>query len=262
MKAIVAHSRFTFGSRTLDTAQKERVAATARKTLGTLVGELLGTYLVVDEVAAEAGAETDAPEGEMWIEARFSFSPPAEDLVRIEAGLRELVVLRNDLVHHFLDQHDVWSPDGCRAAQEALVAAYDRIFLHHQELQTWGRILNEARRQHAEILGSDESREFIVYGIAPDGTVHWQLAGIVRALKEAASELTVEGWTSVEAAGQWIAERYPEVLPAKYGCRSWRQVIHESGLFDLCYMDRGGQRAAWYRLKQVSGKAGNLPATS
>ena len=262
LKAIVAHTRFSFGSRTLDTAQKERVAATARKTLGTLVGELLGSYLVADEIAAQASAEDDAPEEEMWIEARFCFSLTAEDLARIEHGLRELVLLRNDLVHHFIDQHDVWSPDGCRAAQDVLVAAYDRIVLHYQELQTWAKSLDEGLRQHREFLGSHVSRDFIVYGIAPDGTVHWPDSGIVKALREEASELTVEGWTSVESAGRWIAERYPALLPAKYRCRSWRQVVHESGLFDLCYMDRGGRRAAWYRVKQVSGKAGNRPATS
>lgn len=52
--------------------------------------------------------------------------------------------------------------------------------------------------------------------------------------------------------GRWIAERHPDQLPAKYGCSSWRQVVHESRLFELRYREVDGQRAAWYRAKQDS----------
>ena len=76
-------------------------------------------------------------------------------------------------------------------------------------------------------------------------------ASPARALREAAAELAVEGWTPVASAGRWIVERLPEHLPAKYGCSSWRQVVHESRLFELRYRDVGGQRAAWYRPKQA-----------
>ncbi|WP_329957955.1 OST-HTH/LOTUS domain-containing protein [Stenotrophomonas sp. 232] len=90
----------------------------------------------------------------------------------------------------------------------------------------------------------------MIHGIAPDGSVDWPSAGIVRALRDAAAELAIDGWTPVASAGRWIAERLPEHLPAKYGCSSWRQVVHESRLFELRYRDVGGQRAAWYRAKQ------------
>ena len=49
----------------------------------------------------------------------------------------------------------------------------------------------------------------------------------------------------------WIAERHPEQLPGKYGCSSWRQVVHESRLFELRYRDVDGRRAAWYRPKDA-----------
>lgn len=79
--------------------------------------------------------------------------------------------------------------------------------------------------------------------------MHWPAAGIVRALREAASELAVDGWTPVAAASRWIMERSPDQQPNKYGCASWRQVLHESRLFELRYRDVDGERAAWYRVR-------------
>ena len=70
-------------------------------------------------------------------------------------------------------------------------------------------------------------------------------------LREAAAQLAVEGWTPIAAAGRWIADQRPEQLPAKYGCISWRQVVHECRLFELRYREVEGQRAAWYRPREA-----------
>lgn len=43
---------------------------------------------------------------------------------------------------------------------------------------------------------------------------------------------------------------HAEQLPAKYGCNSWRQVVHDCRLFELRYRDVDGQRAAWYRARE------------
>src|SRR5690606_17157327 len=91
----------------------------------------------------------------------------------------------------------------------------------------WAEHMDQARRLAAEFVQSDVFHDLVVNGIAPDGTVDWPAAGIVRALREAAAQLAVEGWTPIAAAGRWIADRHPEQLPAKYGCSSWRQVVHE-----------------------------------
>ncbi len=74
-----------------------------------------------------------------------------------------------------------------------------------------------------------------------------RLLKIVRALREAARELGRDGWTRVANAGYGIASRYPVQTPAHYRCRSWRQVLHESGLFDLRRRKIDGPRSAWYR---------------
>ena len=249
MKAIVAHHEISAAGSPLASDQEQRIADAASKTLGTLVGTLLGSYVTTDEV--EAASESDARDDIISFKVKMNLRMSAEDYDRTQTELKELVLLRNNLVHHFIDQHDLWGLDGCRGAHDTLTAAYVRIDQHFEQLRGWAEHMDQARRLAAEFAQSDTFHDLVIHGIAPDGSVDWPAAGIVRALREAAAELAVEGWTPVASAGRWIVERLPEHVPAKYGCSSWRQVVHESRLFELRYRDVGGQRAAWYRAKQT-----------
>lgn len=248
MKAIVAHHEIFGPAHALESIQAKRIADTAGKTLGTLVGTFLGSYVTTDEDAETP--ITDAPTDAISLGMRTHLRISEEDYVRTQDDLKELVLLRNNLVHHFIEQHDLWSLDGCHSAQDALASAYNRVDQRYEQLRGWAEHMDQARRLAAEFVQSNTFRDLVVNGIAPDGSVDWSAAGIVRALREAATDLAVEGWTPVAMAGRWIAEKQPEQLPAKYGCSSWRQVVHESHLFDLRYREVNGQRAAWYRVKR------------
>ncbi|MCX2865177.1 OST-HTH/LOTUS domain-containing protein [Paucibacter sp. PLA-PC-4] len=81
-------------------------------------------------------------------------------------------------------------------------------------------------------------------------------AGCVSALREAALALAVDGWASVDAAADWISAQHPDQTPEKYGCRTWRQVIHESRRFDLRYRDEDGPKKVWYQERNKAQKAG------
>jgi hypothetical protein len=251
IKAIVAHHEIAGPVHALESIRAARIADTASKTLGTLVGQLIGSYVVTDEGDTRADVSVNAPEGVISFGMRMHLSISAEDYVRTENDLKELVLLRNNLVHHFIDQHDLWSQDGCHGAHDALLVAYSRIDQHFEQLRGWAEHMDQARQLAAEFVQSDVFHDLVVNGIAPDGTVDWPASGIVRALREAAGDIAVEGWAPVAMAGRWIVERHPEQLPAKYGCSSWRQVVHESRLFDLRYREVDGQRAAWYRDKKA-----------
>lgn len=250
IKAIVAHHDISGPVHSVEAEIASRVATTARKTLGTLVGELLGSYLVNDEINNPAMATTDSAEGDSSISMKMGLRLSDAEFAQIESDLKELVLLRNNLVHHFIEQHDLWSLDGCRGAHDALVADCNRIGQHYEQLREWAEDMDHARRRLVEFYESDDGKEWMVNGIAPDGTVHWPAAGIVSALREAAGELAVDGWAPVDEASRWIAERRPEQTPKKYGCSSWRQVVHESLLFDLKYFEVDGVCAAWYRKKK------------
>jgi hypothetical protein len=250
MKAIVAHHDISGPAHSLEAIRVARIEDAATKTLGTLVGQLFGSYVVTDgEEAVEQDA--DLPTDVISFRTRMQLCLSAEDYATTQADLRELVSMRNSLVHHFIDRHDLWTVAGCLAAQDALTSAYARIDQHFEQLRGWAEHMDQARRLAAEFVQSDVFHDLVVNGIAPDGTVDWPAAGIVRALREAAAQLAVEGWTPVAVAGRWIADRSPEQLPAKYGCSSWRQVVHECRLFELRYREVDGQRAAWYRAREA-----------
>ncbi|MBK5962938.1 hypothetical protein CCR95_02230 [Thiocystis minor] len=249
MKAIVAHSDLSGPAHALEEIRAARVDEAFTKTLGTLVGRLFGSCIVAEGANTAADATANEPEDVPHIAMRMQLSLFPEDYVRTQSDLKELVQLRNNLVHHFIDQHDLWSTDGCLTARDALVAAYERIDKSYEQLRGWAEHMDEVRRQAAEFAQSDAFYDFMVNGIFPDGTVNWPAAGIVRVLREAANVLAVDGWTPVAAAGRWITERSPEQMPTKYGCASWRQVLHESRLFELLYRNVDGQRAACYRVR-------------
>jgi len=248
IKAIMADCEISGPAHALEAVRAARMNAAAGKTLGTMVGELLGSYLVTNEVDTPIQTPTDTSNAHISIGSRLQLSDV--DFGRTENDLRELVLLRNNLVHHFIDQHDIGTLEGCRGGRDALIAAYTRIDQHFEELRAWAKDMQEARRALAEVVQSDAFHDLVINGIHPDGTVFWPDAGIVRALREAASELAAEGWTTVAEAGRWIAERYPEQQPTNYGCSSWRHVVHESRFFELQYFEIGGQRVARYREKE------------
>jgi hypothetical protein len=255
IKAIVVHHDLSRPVHALETVQAARMSATARKTLGMLVGELLGSYVVTNTDDTPFEDTAGHPEHVPTIRIRTNLGFSDADYTRTVRELGELVTLRNNLVHHFIEQHDLWSVDGCRRAQDALVAAYSRIDQHLEQLRQWLEDMERCRRFMAEFGKSDEIRDRVVNGIVSDGTVDPPETGIVRALRNAAGAVSVDGWAPVEGAGKWIAKRFPEQVPKKYGCSSWRQVVHESKVFELRYFTLNGKRSACYRERARSADA-------
>lgn len=135
----------------------------------------------------------------------------------------------------------------CAAAREYLLTCYARIDGHYEQLRSLAEHMKQARQLAASFMQSSAYHDLVVNGIAPDGIVDWVAAGCVSALREAIRSLAVDGWASVEAAAAWISAQYPDQTPEKYGCRTWRQVIHESRRFELCYRNEDSRKQAWYQ---------------
>ena len=249
IKAMLGHHKISGSFYDLERVRAAQIDDTARKTLGTLVGDLLGSYVVADEINPLAETKTNSPEDVSWFAMQMTLGLPDAEFVRVERELREMVLLRNNLAHHFIDQHDLMSPDGCRGAQDALVIAYNRIDQHFGQLREWAEVMEKTQQTMSEILQSEEFKDVFVNGISPDGKVDWDASGVVSALREAFGVLAVDGWAPVGEAGKWITKRYPEQLPAKYGCQSWRQVVHNAPNLELRYLEMDGQRTACYRDK-------------
>src|SRR3546814_4984826 len=77
-------------------------------------------------VVVRSGAE-DSVEGSTQFNLRMHLSLPPDAYETLKVDLREMVTLRNTLVHHFIDQYDLWAVDGCLRAQDALNRTYAEI---------------------------------------------------------------------------------------------------------------------------------------
>lgn len=91
--------------------------------------------------------------------------------------------------------------------------------------------------------------DLLVNGIAPDGSVDWLASGAVRCLRDAESRFMVDAWTQLNTATSWIRAEHPDQNPQRYGCGSWRQVIHESQQFEIRRVKNKEQGCGevWYR---------------
>jgi len=255
LKAIVAHHELAGPAHSLEGIRDARIQDAATKTLGTLISKLLDSYVVKDGVERELLGD-NTPDDVISFGFRMNIQMAEEDYTRTRDGLKELVDLRNGLVHHFIEQHDLWQADGCIKARDHLWTAYSRIDGHYEQLRAWAESMDQARQLAASFMQSSVYHDLVVNGIAPDGTVDWGAAGCVSSLREAAAGLSIDGWTSVAAAETWINTQHPDQTPEKYGCRTWRQVIHESRRFDLRYREDDGLNAAWYRERSNVAKVG------
>jgi hypothetical protein len=245
-KLFVAHQSLAGPMEFLEEIRATRIKETATKTFGSVAGDLLRSCVVPD---GEPSQELPLPQGDVLAAAfaiRLMVSP--EEHARLVAETKALVGLRNDLTHHFLIQYELGTAEGCRAASAYLAQLELRIDTYLALMDGWADQITGARERASEFVGSEVFREWVANGIAPDGTVHWTNAGCVRALREAATVLAVDGWTRLDAATARLAERAPEQTPQRYGCRRWREVLHKSTQFHMVYREQPeGGRVLWFR---------------
>lgn len=123
MKSIVAGHQFSAAITGIEEARADRAAETGRKTMGSLVNEMMGSFLMSE---GQEGMRQDDQGDAPFIAFKFNIAFPAEEFARIEAEHRDLVLLRNTLVHHFLEQHDLQTVDACLAAAKRGIAPRNR----------------------------------------------------------------------------------------------------------------------------------------
>jgi hypothetical protein len=178
---------------------------------------------------------------------QFQMQMNEQHLAVVREAVEELVRTRNELVHHFIERFAIWTNEGCNAALEHLLGCYARIDRHYGELREWAEQMDKAREIAASFAQTPAFFDMMVNGIAPDSTIHWQGAGIVRALRDAVTQNSTDGWLRLETARAWMALHHPDQTPERYTCKSWPQVLNDSGAFNLEYRRDGGRKVAWFR---------------
>lgn len=134
--------------------------------------------------------------------------------------LAKLVTLRNDVAHHFIDRYNVWTAEGCRDAIAYLDDAYLRVDSHYATLAAWAKSMLNAHSMTASFLASEAWEDFVIHGIAPEGTVDWTRATVVELLRESAAAQGKTGWTNLADAIGGIAALHPDQNPKRYASQT------------------------------------------
>ena len=126
-------------------ARSEKIS---RVTLGTLVKEMKNSYLSHGTQGEDDDDEADAPPDldQIWFRFRGSMQMEAAEYERTIAAMDELVDMRNELVHHFLQRFNLWDLMRGAEAGRHLERRCELIDRHMNELTQWARHMEEARR--------------------------------------------------------------------------------------------------------------------
>ena len=248
LKAMLVHHELAGPVEALAAQREARADKLSDKSLGTLVKALFETYVVPPGYERNLLPEDKTPTDCIAMAFSFRMEMTPEHRDSTKAAVEDLVELRNQLVHHFIERFDLRSHQGCIDAARHLEESYGRIDQHFLELTAWAKAMDDARTMAAEFTRSEAFRDLMFNGVAPDGNFDWPHTGIVRALRDATKELASGGWTRLDSARRWITGKHPEQVPQKYGCRTWPQVLSESRQFDIQYRaESSGQKEAWFR---------------
>ncbi|QGF23564.1 OST-HTH/LOTUS domain-containing protein [Raineyella fluvialis] len=228
LKDLVARQHVEGPAEALLDIAEGRSQAVAQKTLGQIVGVFTDTvFHDPDEDIARFNDRVGEDEP-AWIGIGFNLGLPDDHEQAVRDELTALVALRNDLVHGFVAQYDLWAEDGCNAAAEYLDAAYGTIDRHFRELRQWHTSMMESVGLLRALLAQPEIREHFWPDSLPDGAgVVREASTIADLLRQAEAELAEDGWTRLDQAIDLIRSRQSDHTPRRYGCSTWRQVLHE-----------------------------------
>lgn len=262
LKEILAKREVSaiLGKENLQIAEPPSAAATM--TMGQLVGELTDKYFQPTLLASgqihpdKSSDDAEHPAG--WARVRMSVSMPPDTHAQLTDELQELVDLRNDLVHHFVEGQDLVSEEGCIAADMYLQDCYAEIDRHLVSLQDWAASSNEARRSMAAFMASPEFQAFLLAELSPSTSQREAaLPGLIDLLRQAEANLAHEGWTALDAAIAFIKNVAPGETPRKHTFGSWRQVLHDAQTFEFRRLkgDSGEAMETWYRSRLSSNES-------
>ncbi|HQS59159.1 MAG TPA: OST-HTH/LOTUS domain-containing protein [Gallionellaceae bacterium] len=230
----------------------QRHESVSKKSLGQVIGDLIGSYItpISNRHISEENDELQSDLTQTSIRITYRMEFTEENFKLTKQKLADLVDLRNELVHHFLEKHDIMTSSGCQTAESYLDECFKNINYHYQELLQWIKHSDDSRAYMAALMLTPEFRDYFIHGIKPDKAgVIWELSTIVNLLRDAESALATEGWTSLHRAIAYIGKLESKQTPKRYGCSSWRQVLHESKQFEVRKEQAalGLTNETWYR---------------
>ena len=245
---------------------KEKTASNVNgKSLGNLLNDyffadyLVNADTVRDKLDPAEEAELASPEaaavaaGLSYFKYRFQMQMEPREQEREKAALNKFRDLRNEIVHHLLDKFNLGEASSCQAALAYLDESYEAIDEHFIRLKGWASSMNTAREASIAFMQSNAYLDFLVNGVNPDGTVDWPASGVVNALRTTEAACATNGWTLLDSAIAWLRTDHADQTPAKYQCKTWKQVLKRSNQFEIrAAVDSVSNRGqTWFRSSEL-----------
>ena len=237
-KHLVAHSSLEGSTiEEMQADQAERLHSVANRTLGQLAKDLAGNVFQSDTQPDDEDHDKErSPESFKLPRFRTtsSVSLPAEDFDSFKTQLDELVLMRNALVHHFLQRFNVFNEEGCEAALAHLDSCATSIEHHVTTMKGWLSHKKEAHQYQAALFSHPKVQALFEREFAPEppedlGPEH----PLVVLLRQAEGVVAKDGWTLMSDAIEYIAMVAPGETPKKHKVRTWQQVFRRSRGFEI-----------------------------
>ena len=210
-------------------------------TLGGLVTAFFNEIAIADATTADKREEQDLPSDRLSFRANFQLPMSTERLQSLQSSMREMVLLRNEWVHHLVERFNLTSPEGCAHALANLQAGYERAERFRLELRGLAKVRVEASELMASFFSSPHGRALLF-----DGKVPLDATPLLNALRDAVRGSAPVGELAGAVLFSEVLEKlrslHPDEHPQNYGYVSWQQVVHESGEFGMVRCDSEGRR--------------------
>lgn len=250
MKKLVAERHVAGPPEDLPNIRTRQIEDVAKKTLGLMVADVTENFITPKLHRHEQDHNPSFEPKQTWFVMTSRIEMAEEDFKLTQQNLAEVVDLRNELAHHFLEKYDIWTESGCLAAATYLDVSFKIIEDRYEELLQWAKHTLEARSKMAAFMHTPEYSDFLLQGFLPDAEGNLGNSSfIISLLLEAETSLAQDGWTPLRSAIDHIGKREPELTPKRYGYRSWRHVLHETKQFEIRKEQKGSgtPTETWYR---------------
>jgi hypothetical protein len=183
LKRLLAVRTFGGTVEELEVQLAARHADYKTNTLGTLVKEVLGSYLVSESYERPEAPEPP-PSSRIYVHFHHVLTMSDERLVEMRQLFTVLVSTRNDTVHHLAELFPLRTAEGLKQALEFLSGFEKCLDEVWAEVKAWAESHDKARVLAGRFMREPEFENLLFDGIYPDGAVNWEVAGIVRALRQ------------------------------------------------------------------------------
>lgn len=239
LKFMVTNGKIAGYASELDNIIAKQAASINKQTMGQLVGQYIeNTNPNYKEKSLEPEQRT-----ELYLSIAFQVGNDSTWCETKKKALAQLVLERNQLIHHLLPKLNTNSVESCKAIEKELDEQSEKIRSEIGEMKA----IAKAFSKMAKYLTSEEGKKLLTLSFLRHSPLVLLLGDIFTQRKRK------DGWALMSTAGQLVKQYMPEeltLLRKEYGYKSLKSLMLATELFDVYEeeTEKGGIRTL-YRLK-------------